>query len=158
MLWPEGRGLGPDKKNKGFPAPPAPSKSTMCLFLPLPSPDSDGGKFLAFFVIYHLLTDPQIIKFHFTHFIYLLTVLGFHCCSGFSLPWFLCCRAPALGCTGFSSCGFQALEHRLNICGAQALLLCSVWDLPRLRIKPVSPALAADSLSPSQQRSSDNFY
>ena len=48
VLWPEGRGLGPDKKNKGFPAPPAPSKSTMCLFLPLPSPDSDGGKFLAF--------------------------------------------------------------------------------------------------------------
>ena len=35
-----------------------------------------------------------------------------------------------------------ALEHRLNSCGSWAWLLCSVWDLPRLRIEPVSLALA----------------
>ena len=31
-----------------------------------------------------------------------------------------CCRAWILGCTGFSSCGSWALEHRLNSCGARA--------------------------------------
>ena len=30
------------------------------------------------------------------------------------------CRAWALGYLGFSSCSSQALEHRLNCCGAQA--------------------------------------
>ena len=38
---------------------------------------------------------------------------GSHC-SGFS------CGAWSLGCMGFSSCGSQALEHRLDDCGAQA--------------------------------------
>ena len=28
------------------------------------------------------------------------------------------CRAWALGCLGLSSCGSQALEHRLSSCGA----------------------------------------
>ena len=53
--------------------------------------------------------------------------------SGFS-----CGRAWALGHMGFSSfnsgrssCHFWALEHRLNSCGAQAYLLCSMWDIPR---------------------------
>ena len=90
-----------------------------------------GVSSLLFFVIYHLLTDPQTIKFHFTHFIYVLAVLGFHCCAGFSSPWFLCCTAQALGCTGFSSCGFQALEHRLSGCGTRALLLCSMASQAR---------------------------
>ena len=31
-----------------------------------------------------------------------------------------CCRAQALGLKGFSSCGSQALEHRLNRCGSPA--------------------------------------
>ena len=31
-----------------------------------------------------------------------------------------CCRARALGCVGFSSCGSQALEHRLGHCGTRA--------------------------------------
>ena len=35
-------------------------------------------------------------------------------CSGFS-----CLRSQALGHLGFSSCGSQALEHRLGSCGAQ---------------------------------------
>ena len=55
---------------------------------------------------------------------------------------FSCCGALAPGCEGFSSCGAQALEHRLNSCGAQPKLLCSIWDLPGSGIKPVSLALA----------------
>ena len=31
---------------------------------------------------------------------------------------------------GISSCGLWALECRLSHCGAQALLLRSMWDLP----------------------------
>ena len=52
------------------------------------------------------------------------------------------CGALAPGCEGFSSCGSQALEHRLNSCGTQPKLLCSIWDLPGSGIKPVSLALA----------------
>ena len=33
---------------------------------------------------------------------------------------FFCCRAQALGRTGFSSCGSLALEHRLSSCGTGA--------------------------------------
>ena len=43
---------------------------------------------------------------------------------------------------GFSSCGLQALERRLSSCGAQAQLLCGMWDLPRPGLEPASPALA----------------
>ena len=61
-----------------------------------------------------------------------LAMLGLHCCVGFSLaavsrgyslvvmcqPFicrdFSCCRARALGHAGFSSCGSQTLEHKLN--------------------------------------------
>ena len=58
-------------------------------------------------------------------------------CGGFS-----CCRAPALGCVGFSSSDSQVLGHRLNSCGARDQLLCGMWNLPRSGIQPVSPALA----------------
>ena len=55
------------------------------------------------------------------------------CCSGFSGG------AQALGCSGFSSRGSQALEHRLSSCGA---------GVPRhvgssqIRNRTMSPALA----------------
>ena len=42
---------------------------------------------------------------------------------GFSLPWLLLLWSMgvwALGQVDFSSCGSQALEHRLSRCGAQA--------------------------------------
>ena len=55
---------------------------------------------------------------------------------------FFCWEARALECSGFSSYGLQALEHRLSSCGVQALLLHKMWDLPRPGIKLVSPALA----------------
>ena len=65
-----------------------------------------------------------------------LAALGLRCCAwAFSscgerashCGGFSCCRAPALGmkasvvvARGLSSCGSQALEHRLRSCGAQA--------------------------------------
>ena len=42
---------------------------------------------------------------------------------------------------GLSSCGSQALEHRLSSCGTQAQLLRVMWDRPRLGMEPMSPAL-----------------
>ena len=39
------------------------------------------------------------------------------------------------------------VEHRLQVrrlssCGSRAQLLCGMWDLPRSRLEPMSPALA----------------
>ena len=39
------------------------------------------------------------------------------------------------------------LACRLSSCGAQACLLCSMWDLPRPGIEPISPALAGGFLT-----------
>ena len=70
-------------------------------------------------------------------------------CSGFS-----CCGAWALGtwpsvvvAHGLTSCGLRALECRLSSCGAQAWLLCGMWDLPGPGLEPVSPALAGGFLT-----------
>ena len=46
--------------------------------------------------------------------------------------------ASVVAVHGLSSCGSQALEHRLRSCGPQAELLCSMWYL----LRPVSPVLA----------------
>ena len=48
---------------------------------------------------------------------------------------------------GLSSCGSQALEHRLSSCGTRALLLRGMWDLPGPGLEPVSPALAGGFLT-----------
>lgn len=66
--------------------------------------------------------------------------LASHCC-GLSH-----CRAQALG-AGLSSCSLWAVERRLSGCGTQAWLLCSVWNLPRQGIEPMSPVLADGFLS-----------
>ena len=61
------------------------------------------------------------------------------------------CRAWALGFrAGFSSHSSQALQHKLNICGAQTQLLHRMWDLsgpviPGMEL--VSPALAGGSFN-----------
>ena len=68
-------------------------------------------------------------------------------CRGFS-----CCRAPAQGHTGFSSCSCRALGHRLNSCGARAQLFCGVWDLPGSGLCLLN--WQADSLPLSHQGSS----
>ena len=52
------------------------------------------------------------------------------------------CREQVLGHAGFSSCGSQAAEYRLNSCDARAQLLHSMWDLPRPGTELMSPALA----------------
>ena len=66
--------------------------------------------------------------------------LASHCC-GLSH-----CRAQALG-AGLSSCSLWAVERRLSGCGTQAWLLCSVWNLARQGIEPMSPVLADGFLS-----------
>ena len=55
---------------------------------------------------------------------------------------FSCCRTWALGHAGFSSFDSWALEHRLSSCGAWVWLFHGMWDLSRLGITPLSPALA----------------
>ena len=72
--------------------------------------------------------------------------------QGFSLRWRLLVwsmrsRARGLPC-GLRSCSSQALEHRLNSCGAWAFLPHSMWDFPGPGTKPVSPARAGRLLTP----------
>ena len=57
-------------------------------------------------------------------------------CTGFS-----CCGTWAVWCLGFSSCSLRAPEHRLSTRGTQAYLPCSMCDLFRPGIKPLSLAL-----------------
>ena len=93
-----------------------------------------------------------------------LAALGLRCCArafsscgeqgllfiavpGFSLWWLLLLRSTGSRRVGFSSCGSQALGHRLSNCGKRAYLLCGMWDLPGPGLKPVSPALAGGFLT-----------
>ena len=92
-------------------------------------------------------------------------------CAGFSLRWLLMLQSIGSRRTGFSSCGWWALEHRLSSrgswalehrlsscgswalehrlssCGTRAYLLRGMWDLPGPGLKPVSPALTGGFLS-----------
>ena len=61
--------------------------------------------------------------------------------AGFSLLWFSCCRAAALGARA-SAVAAPGSRAQLRSCGARAQSLCSTWDLPEPGIEPVSPALA----------------
>ena len=61
------------------------------------------------------------------------TVPASHC-SGFSY-----CRARALECWGFSSCGSWTLEPKLNSCGASVQLLHSMWD--RIHVSRIGPRI-----------------
>ena len=70
-----------------------------------------------------------------------LAVLGLRCCA-----WaFSSCGVLASHCAGFSCCGARALEHRLSSCGAQAQLLCGMWDPPGPGLEPCSLHGQADS-------------
>ena len=51
-------------------------------------------------------------------------------------------QASVAATHGLSGCGSWGLEDRLNSCGTRALLLCSMWDLPRSGMELMSPALA----------------
>ena len=64
---------------------------------------------------------------------------------------FSCCSAQGLRCAdfvpeapGLSSCGSQALEHRLSSCGTRAELFHGMWDLPGSGIDPMSLALTGE--------------
>ena len=50
-------------------------------------------------------------------------------------------RASIVVARVLSSCSSEALEHRLNNCGARAWLLHSMHDLCRSGIQPLPPAL-----------------
>ena len=80
-------------------------------------------------------------------------------CVGFSLRWLLLLQSTGSRCMGFSSCGSQALEHRLSSCGARAWLLHGMWDLPRPGLEPCPPALAGRFLTtlPSGKSSLQNL-
>ena len=79
--------------------------------------------------------------------------------SSYAEEWLLFCYgAQVLGYTGFHSCGFWALEHRFSSCGTWAWLLHGMWHLHGPGVKPMSPALAADSLLMSPQGSPVNDF
>ena len=87
--------------------------------------------------------------------------------SVLGLCWFLCLRRGGLlfvavhssRHAGFSSCGLQTLEHRVSSCGAQAVALQHMWDLPRPGIKPMSPTLKGGfSATVSPGKSSVGHY
>ena len=77
--------------------------------------------------------------------------LVFPSCGEWGLPFIavhqLQAKASAVAAQGLSSCGCQALGHRLGSRGTWAQLLHSKWDLPQPGIKPVSPALAGRFLT-----------
>ena len=79
-------------------------------------------------------------------------------CEGFSLQWLLTLHSMALGLTSFSSCSSWALEYRLNSCGTQAELFWVMWNLPKPRIKPVSPALAGGFFTTEPPRKPSKLF
>ena len=114
---------------------------------------------------FHIKRIIQYVTFYVWLLIYLFGCLGSSLlCAGFlqlrRAGATLCCGAQASHCcgssllqsrgsrcTGFSSCGSQALEHRLSSCGARAHLLRGMWDLPGPGLEPLSPALAGRFLN-----------
>ena len=76
---------------------------------------------------------------HNTHpyikFILFLTILGLHCCTGFSLvavSWgyslvVVACVAQASHCGGFSCCGTRALGTRASVVAVDGLSSCGAW-------------------------------
>ena len=107
-----------------------------------------------------------------------LAALGLGCCAGafsscdrwgllcscgaqaFHCDDFLCCRTWALGTRAsvvsacrLSSCGSRAREHLLSSWGAEAYLLCSMWNPPGAGIEPMSLALVGRLLTTDHQES-----
>ena len=96
------------------------------------------------------------------HFIYLfLIALGLCCCmwafSSCSEQELLFFGAQASHFGGFS-CWAQILEQGLSSCGAWAQLPHGMWNLPRLGIKPVSPALPGELLTTTTREALECSY
>ena len=53
---------------------------------------------------------------------------------------------------GLSSCGFWALEHRLNSHDTGTQLLYGTWDLPGPGVEPVSPPLTGGFFTTGHQQ------
>ena len=76
-----------------------------------------------------------------------MAVLGLRfCVRAFSScgkrgPLFIAVRGP-LTIAASLVAEHRLQTHRLSNCGSRAQLLCGMWDLPRPRLEPVSPALA----------------
>ena len=97
-------------------------------------------------------------------FIYLfLAVLGLRFCArafsscGKRGPLFIAVRRP------LTIVASLVVEHRLQTrklsnCDSRDQLLRGMWDLPRPRLEPVSPALAADSQPLHHQGSPKVFF
>ena len=62
--------------------------------------------------------------------------------------WLLLLWSTASRISRVNSFGSQALEHRLNNCGAQAQLLHGMWDLPRPGIEPEALTLQGGVFNP----------
>ena len=86
--------------------------------------------------------------------------------SVLGLCWFLCLRRGGLlfvavhssRHAGFSSCGLQTLEQG-SVVAEHRQLPCSMWDLPRPGIKPMSPTLKGGfSATVSPGKSSVGHY
>ena len=99
-------------------------------------------------VYIHFCGHMKYFFFFFLIFIYLfifylfMAVLGLRFCArafsscGKRGPLFIAVRGP------LTIAASLVAEHRLSNCGSRAQLLCSMWDLPRPGLEPVSPALA----------------
>ena len=76
-----------------------------------------------------------------------MAVLGLRLCAGaFSScgkrgPLFIAVRGP-LTMAASPVAEHRLRTRRLSSCGSRAQLLRGMWDLPRLGLEPVSPALA----------------
>ena len=86
-------------------------------------------------------------------------------CSGFSLWWPLLLQSAGSSVPGLQLHGHVqpsgsswTLGHRLSSYGAQTLVACSMWGLPRPGIEPVSPPLAGGFQQLDHQGSSYNVY
>jgi len=55
-------------------------------------------------------------------------------------------------------CGLSLISTSVNSCSPGALLLRSTWDLARVGIKPVSPALAGIFLTTGPSEMSHVYY
>ena len=121
-------------------------------FLPYSSIRSPCFYFSFFFFFFFYLKLAIILNGHFfvvvNKFIYLfLAALGLcFCARAFSScsergPLFIAVRGPLT--VAASLVAEQRLQtRRLSICGSRAQLLRGMWDLPRPRLEPMSPAPA----------------
>ena len=108
---------------------------------------------LLIFAIVYSISFSFLSFFFFKLFIYLfLAVLGLRFCArafsscGERGPLFIVVRGPLI--ITASLVAEQRLQtRRLSDCGSRAQLLCSMWDLPRPGLEPVSPALAGGFLT-----------